>query len=95
MGLRYASTTKLPVAVVTHGSEQFSLLSANTGRYGELHGLVTAFADEDRIPVEVCGNHASFRGKGRDDFPAYVEVVNSASSRLSEYREARYVIITM
>jgi intracellular sulfur oxidation DsrE/DsrF family protein len=86
---------ELPLAVLTHGSEQFSLLGENTARYGKLHELASAFTENDRIPVQVCGNHASWRGKGDADFPDYVEVVSSAASKLTEYREAGYVIIGM
>lgn len=85
----------LPVAVVTHGSEQFSLLAENGARYGDLHALVSAFGKDDGIPVQVCGNHASYRNKGREDFPDYVDVVSAASAKLAEYRKAGYVVIIM
>jgi len=85
----------LPVAVLTHGSEQFSLLGENAGRYAGLHALVASMGGDDGIPVQVCGNHASWRGKGRADFPDDVEVVSSAGAKLSEYRAAGFVVIVM
>jgi intracellular sulfur oxidation DsrE/DsrF family protein len=85
----------LPVAVLTHGSEQFSLLSENAGRYATLHALVADLGQRDDIPVQVCGNHASWRSKGREDFAAEVEVVSSAGTKLSEYRAAGYAVIVM
>jgi len=86
---------ELPVAVLTHGSEQFSLLRENAGRYADLHALVGALGEEERIPVQVCGNHASWRSKGRSDFPDDVEVVSAAGAKLDEYRAAGFVVIVM
>jgi len=85
----------LPIAVLTHGSEQFSLLRDNTGRYAGVHELVSALGRDEDIAVQVCGNHASWRDKGPADFADDVEVVSSAGSKLAEYREAGYVIIVM
>jgi intracellular sulfur oxidation DsrE/DsrF family protein len=85
----------MPVAVLTHGSEQFSLLSENAGRYAALHALVADLGERDGIPVQVCGNHASWRSKGRQDFPEEVEVVAAAGTALSQYRAAGYVVIVM
>ena len=86
---------RLPLAVLAHGKEQFSLLTSKAAQYGPLHDLVTAFTREDGIPVQVCGNHASFRGNGARDFPDHVDVVPSAPGKLHDYREAGYVIILM
>ena len=83
----------LAVALITHGSEQFSLLSENRSRYASVHELVAAFEGEDEIPVHVCGNHASWRDKGKQDFPDYVDVASSASDRIRRYREAGFVVI--
>ena len=85
----------LPVAVLTHGSEQFSLLSETAGRYADLHALVAALGEDDGVPVQVCGNHASWRGKGREDFPDDVEVVSAAGATLAGYRDAGFVVIVM
>lgn len=83
----------LDVALITHGSEQFSLLTENRSRYAAVHELVAAFESEDEIPVHVCGNHASWRDKGKQDFPDYVDVASSASDRIRRYREAGFVVI--
>ena len=58
-----------------------------------MHELVTSLGTTDAIPVQVCGNHASFRRKGRADYPDYVDVVASAPSKLAEYRAAGWVVI--
>ncbi len=76
----------LPVAVMTHGSEQFSLLASEQDSYGDLHAQVRALSGEGDVDVHVCGNHASWRDKGAEDFPDYVDVASSAASKMSEYR---------
>lgn len=83
----------LPVAVVSHGSEQFSLMTNEQERYSELHAQVRSLTGEQSVDVNVCGNHASWRGKGAGDFPDYVEVASSAASKMSEYRALGYVVI--
>ena len=45
------------------------------------------------MDVNVCGNHASWRDKGTEDFPDYVDVASSAASKMSEYRALGYVVI--
>jgi intracellular sulfur oxidation DsrE/DsrF family protein len=84
---------ELPVAVVTHGSEQFSLMTSNQDKYSDLHSQVRALSGEGDVDVHVCGNHASWRGKGMDDFPDYVDVASSAASKMGEYRALGYVVI--
>lgn len=84
---------ELPVAVVTHGSEQFSLMTSEQDSYSELHTQVRALTDEGDVDVHVCGNHASWRDKGTEDFPDYVDVASSAASKMSEYRALGYVVI--
>ena len=86
---------ELPLVVLTHGAEQFSLLSDRREERSDLHALVRSFGADDGIPVQVCGNHASWRGKGEADFPGYVEVVSSAGSALADYRAAGYVVVLM
>ena len=83
----------LPVAVVTHGAEQFSLMTSNESSYADLHAQVRALSGERDVDVHVCGNHASWRDKGADDFPDYVDVASSAGSKMSEYRSRGYVVI--
>jgi intracellular sulfur oxidation DsrE/DsrF family protein len=83
----------LPVAVVTHGSEQFSLLASAKDSYGELHAQVLALTGEKGVDVHVCGNHASWRNKTAADFPEYVDVAVAAAAKMGEYRDLGYVVI--
>jgi intracellular sulfur oxidation DsrE/DsrF family protein len=83
----------LPVAVVTHGSEQFSLLTSEQDSYGDLHAQVRALTGEKDVDVHVCGNHASWRSKTAADFPDYVDVAVAAAQKMGEYRERGFVVI--
>jgi intracellular sulfur oxidation DsrE/DsrF family protein len=83
----------LPVAVVTHGSEQFSLLASEKSNYGDLHAQVRALTGEQDVAVSVCGNHASWRGKTAGDFPDYVDVAVAAREKMGEYRGLGYLVI--
>jgi len=83
----------LPVAVVTHGAEQFSLMTSEQDSYADLHAQIQALSGERDVDVNVCGNHASWRNKTAEDFPDYVEVAISASSKLAEYRSLGYIVI--
>ena len=85
----------LEIALVTHGSEQFSLLSANAHQYPDLHREVAALTEQQAIPVHVCGNHASWRDNVPDDFPAYVDVAPSAGGQLRHYAERGFVLIVL
>jgi len=83
----------LPVAVVTHGSEQFSLLASEENDYRDLHAQVRALTGEKDVDVHVCGNHASWRNKTAADFPDYVDVAVAAAQKMGEYRERGFVVI--
>ncbi len=80
----------LPIAVVTHGREQFALTRANDGSHRSLHDEVRRMTGRDAIEVQVCGTHAGWRGLGPEDFPDYVQVASSARSALRAYEEFGY-----
>ena len=83
----------LPVAVMTHGSEQFSLLASEQDSYSDLHAQVRALTGEGDVAVNVCGNHASWRNNTAEDFPDYVDVAVAASEKMREYRGLGYIVI--
>lgn len=83
----------LPVAVVTHGAEQFSLLASEAGRYSELHAQVRSLTGDRDIDVHVCGTHASWRNNTPEDFPDYVDVAVAAPAKVNDYRALGYIVI--
>ena len=85
----------LEIALVTHGSEQFSLLSSNAQEYATLHSEIEALIEDEKVPVHVCGNHAGWRNNTAEDFPKYIDVAPSASGQLSYYTERGFVLIVL
>lgn len=85
----------LEIAVVTHGAEQFSLLSAQREGRQSLHSLVDVLGKDQNIQTHVCGNHASWYDKVDEDFPEYVDVAPSASAQINDYRKLGFVVIIL
>lgn len=83
---------KLPVAIVTHGKEQFALTTKNTD--GETHSLVKDLV-KDEIEVHVCGTHASWYGIMPEDFPDYVNVSATGPAQINDYEEIGYELIVL
>jgi len=81
----------LPLAVVTHGREQFALSRADQDRRKPLHDTIRRMTAEEAIEVQVCGTHAGWRGLDREDFPDYVRVAPSATTALADYAELGYL----
>ena len=85
----------IEVAVVTHGAEQFSLLSESAGQYQALHTEIRSLIETRDVPVYVCGNHASWREKTASDFPDFVKVAPSAGGQLDHYQTRGFVLIVL
>lgn len=85
----------LTVAVVTHGTEQFGLLSSEAG------GPLDAIHDEARslrdggIELHVCGVHASWYDNTPEDFPSYVDVAASGPAQINDYEKLGFDVIRL
>ncbi|MES9970097.1 MAG: hypothetical protein ABW092_08690 [Candidatus Thiodiazotropha sp.] len=85
----------LPIAVVTHGREQFGLLA------DEAEGLLAPIHDRakqlrvDDIDLHVCGVHAGWDGYTPEDFPAYVDVSASGPAQINDYRNLGFELILL
>lgn len=85
----------LPVAVVTHGREQFGLLADEAdGPLVDIHGSARQLRDEE-IDLHVCGVHAGWYGHTPEDFPAYVDVSASGPAQIRDYRNLGFVLIEL
>ena len=83
----------LPIAVVTHGGEQFALMAAKADDYASTHKQVKVMNLQENIPVHVCGTHASWRNVVEEDFPDYVDVAPSGPAQIRNYIELGYLLI--
>lgn len=82
----------LPIAVVTHGREMFSLKKdpahANTPAKKLTQQLVA-----DGVSLHVCGTYAAHRGLSEEDFPSYVNVAAEGPAQIKDYVAVGYVRI--
>jgi intracellular sulfur oxidation DsrE/DsrF family protein len=85
----------LPIAVVTHGREQFGLLANEAdGPLADIHGRAQQLRAEE-IDLHVCGVHAGWDGYTPEDFPAYVDVSASGPAQIRDYRNIGFVLIEL
>lgn len=83
---------KLPVAIVTHGAEQFALTKDEKENNKEVHQLVKSFGNDD-VPVHVCETFAGWRGLSANDFPDYVNVAAAGPAQVNDYIAIGYELI--
>jgi len=84
----------IKIAVVSHGREEFGLLKENQEKYQATHLAVKSLVD-DAIPLHVCGTHASWNNKAKEDFPDYVDVVPEGPAQLSHYVREGYDLVVI
>ena len=80
------------LAVVSHGSEQFGLMTSKQKDNAKVHKTVQSLVASD-VPVHVCGTHASWRGKEARDFPDYVDVSPAGPTEIRNYEDMGYVLV--
>jgi len=85
----------LPVAVVSHGEEQFALTSRHKTQEPELHAIAEEMVTGDDVDLHVCGAHAGWFGLDPEDFPDYVDVSASGPAQINDYRALDYVLIKL
>ena len=84
---------ELPVAVVSHGDEIFSLLKRNATVYPTIQKRVRHLVEQTKVIFQVCGAFAAQSGVDASDFEDFVEVVDFAPSQITDYRNLDYRII--
>ncbi len=85
----------LPVAVVSHGEEQFALTRKHKTKEPELHAIAEEMVTGENVDLHVCGAHAGWFGLDPGDFPDYVDVSASGPAQINDYRALDYVLITL
>jgi intracellular sulfur oxidation DsrE/DsrF family protein len=87
-----AKFPKLDIAVVSHGSEQFSLTSDNAKKYKKAHSSVKRLVASD-VPVYICETHASWRDVSAEDFPKYISIAAQGPAQIKQYQELGYTLV--
>ena len=84
----------LPVAVVSHGREQFALTSKNITKHAGLEDGVKNLVNSD-VDVHVCGTHASWYDVTPEDFPDYIDVAAVGPAQVNDYINLGYVLLDL
>ena len=84
----------LPVAVVSHGREQFALTSKNISKHAGLEDGVKNLVNSD-VEVHVCGTHASWYDVTPEDFPDYIDVAAVGPAQVNDYINLGYVLLDL
>ena len=85
---------RLDVVIVTHGREQFALLSREADASPQVHAKVRSLVADD-VKVHVCGTYAGWRGHTPEDFPAYVDVAEAGPAQINDYRALGYELVLL
>jgi intracellular sulfur oxidation DsrE/DsrF family protein len=83
---------KIDIAVVSHGSEQFSLTTDNAQKFKTAHGSVKRLVASD-VPVYICETHASWRDVTAEEFPDYITVASQGPAQIRQYQELGYTLV--
>lgn len=81
----------LPIAVVTHGTEQFALTQKQQSSHKAEHQIVQSLMSDSQVAVHVCGTHAEWKGVHPEDFPAYVDVAAAGPAQINDYKALGYL----
>ena len=83
----------LPIAVVSHGREEFGLTREEAKKRPEVHEMVKDLSDNLNVPVHVCATHASWYDVSPEEFPDYIEVSESGPAQINDYIALGYVLV--
>jgi len=81
----------LPIAIVTHGREQFALTQKQQSSHQAEHQIVQSLTKVEHVAVHVCGTHAEWKGVHPEDFPDYVDVAAAGPAQINDYKALGYL----
>jgi intracellular sulfur oxidation DsrE/DsrF family protein len=81
---------QMPVAIVTHGREQFALQKSKEDKNAKVHGLTQQLV-RDGVNLHVCGAYAGWKGLSEEDFPEYVNVSAAGPAQINDYIAVGYL----
>lgn len=85
----------LPIAVVSHGREQFALLAEAAPGFEQIQTDIRSISEQEQISVHVCGVNAERRGKATEDFVRFVDVSPEGPAQIRDYQALGYVLIRL
>lgn len=84
---------ELPIAVVSHGKEQFSLTRDKQKKYSKVHKGIQSLVKDSNVPVHVCGTYADWHNVDESEFPDYVDVAAAGPVQINDYRQLGYLLV--
>ncbi len=84
----------MPVAIVTHGREQFALQAIKQDDNQKVHSLTQQLV-RDGVNLHVCGTYAGWKGLTEEDFPDYVNVSAAGPAQINDYTAVGYVKVVI
>ena len=85
----------LPIAVVSHGREQFALLQAAAPQQQEVQQGIQALAEHEEVSVHVCGVNAERRGTAPEEFVPYIDVAAEGPAQIRDYEALGYIRVRL
>jgi intracellular sulfur oxidation DsrE/DsrF family protein len=85
----------LPVAVVSHGQEQFALTREKRKKYDKVHRGIQSLVKDNDVPVHVCGTYADWHNVAESEFPDYVDVAAAGPAQINDYRQLGYLLVKL
>lgn len=86
---------ELPIVLLSHGDEMFSLVSAARNLYPEIHAAARRLVSEHRVHFQLCGAFAAMSEIAASDFPEYLDVIPSAPAEIENYRLLEFAIVNL
>jgi intracellular sulfur oxidation DsrE/DsrF family protein len=95
IGALRARHPDMGIAVVSHGNEQFSLLTEQRDARPQLHRHIEELVRGEDVEVSVCATYAGWRDIPPESFPDYVQVAESGPARINDFRALGYEVIRL
>jgi len=84
---------QLHIALVSHGKEQFALMTKQQQKQSTLHKKVRSLIQDEHVTLHVCGTHASWYGIAPEEFPDFVDVAAAGPAQINDYVKLGYTLI--
>ena len=84
---------ELPVAIVTHGQEQFALQTKNKQRFKQVHSLTESLVKDNGVNLHVCGTYADWHSVEAEEFANYANVAPAGPAQINDYIAVGYIKI--
>lgn len=86
---------RLPIILLSHGEEMFSLLDSAKSLYPDIHLEARKLVAEYQVHFQLCGSFAAMSDFTATDFADFLDVVPSAPAEIETYRLMDFDIVNL